>query len=92
MSHNVRSGYHWVPTVPSEAILFWLQVESGLVLIVLLTVSSFQMALTCVKNMTAVKMAKRRLSKMRKSKRTTVAGGEKEEHCRHSLLTQITNW
>lgn len=59
---------------------------------ILLTVSSFQMALTCVKNITAVKMAKSRLSKTRKSKRTTVAGGENEEHSRHSLLTQIINW
>lgn len=62
------------------------------ILISLLTVSSFQMALTCVKNMTAVKMAKSKLSKIRNRSSTTVAGGEKEEHSRHSLLTQIMNW
>lgn len=57
-----------------------------------LTVSSFQMAESCEKNMTAVKMANRRLSNMRKSSRTTVAGGETLEHWRHSLPTHTTKW
>ena len=44
------------------------------------TVSSLQIADSWVENMTAVKMAKRRLSKMRNIMRITVAGGEYELH------------
>lgn len=50
------------------------------------------MAESCEKNMTAVKMAKSKLSKMRKSSSTTVAGGDTLEHWRHSLPTHVTKW
>lgn len=45
-----------------------------------LTVSSVQMEWTCVPNMTAVKIRKRRPSKQRRMRRMTVAGGEKLLH------------
>jgi hypothetical protein len=42
--------------------------------------------------MTAVKMANRRLSNMRKRSKTTVAGGDTLEQWRHSVPTHVTKW
>ena len=57
-----------------------------------LTVSSYQMAETCVPNMMEVKRAKRSPSKMRKRRRTMVAGGEKARHSCHSLPRHDRKW
>lgn len=55
-------------------------------------VSSVQMEWTCVPNMTAVKIRKRRPSKQRRMRRTTVAGGEKLLHFVQSSSMQKTKW
>ena len=49
------------------------------------TVSSFQMACSCVPSIIVVKMAKRRASKLRNKRRITVAGGLYDEHSFHSV-------
>ena len=58
----------------------------------MLTVSSYQMADTWVPNMIAVKRAKRSPSKTKKSRKTMVAGGEKVGHVFHSLPKQPRKW
>ena len=50
------------------------------------------MAEIWVPNMMEVKRAKRSPSKMRKSKKTMVAGGEKAGHSCHSLPRQWMKW
>ena len=50
------------------------------------------MAETCVPNMIEVKSAKRSPSKMRKRRKTMVAGGEKERHSCHSLPRHERKW
>lgn len=61
------------------------------VLRVKITVSSFQMALICVPNIIKVKMENNKASKIKNRSSTTVAGGEKVEHSRHSCLIQDIN-
>jgi hypothetical protein len=51
-----------------------------------LTVSSFQMAFIWVPSIIIVNTANSKASKIRNNKNITVAGGEKFEHSRHSLL------
>lgn len=55
------------------------------------TVSSFQIACSCVPNITAVKMANKRASNAKNNNNTTVAGGLNVEHSRHSCLTHVVN-
>ncbi len=71
--------YYYLSTVSKESVFA-------------LTVSSYQMAETCVPNMIAVKRAKRRPSKTRKMRRMMVAGGEKAGQERHSEPRQWRKW
>lgn len=56
------------------------------------TVSSFQIAWSCVISMTAVKPANNKASIVRNSKSKTVAGGLNVVQSRHSCLTHVINW
>jgi len=64
---------------------------AGTQLSIVLTVSSFHIACSCVPSITAVKIAKRRASNTRNSNRTTVAGGEYTEHSFHSCRMHMMN-
>lgn len=50
------------------------------------------MAFICVPSIINVKTANNSASNVRNSKRITVAGGEKNEHCFHSFLMHDANW
>lgn len=50
------------------------------------------MACNWVPSIIAVNIANNRASKTRNKIKTTVAGGENDEHCFHSTLTHIINW
>lgn len=56
------------------------------------TVSSFHMADNCVPSIIIVNTAKSKASKVRKSNKITVAGGENVEQIFHSCLMHWANW
>lgn len=61
-------------------------------LIYILTVSSEQMADTWVPHMMAVKIPKSRASKMRKMRKTVVAGGDTPEQAEMNLNHKREKW
>ena len=60
-------------------------------LLVSYTVSSFQMAWSCVPSIMVVKIANRRASNPRNKRSITVAGGLYDEHSFHSEWMQEMN-
>lgn len=56
------------------------------------TVSSFQIALNCVKSIIIVKTANKSASNVKNNNKKTVAGGEQGEHSLHSCLIHMVNW
>ncbi len=93
---SVKGENQWTENLPKTAwMLFHLDFRAHLASSFLsdsMPVSSYQMALTWVPNMMAVKRAKRRPSKMRKRSRMMVAGGEKAWHVFHSEPRQYRKW